>query len=639
MDRTDTIKTTVTAGPRQGQRNHDLPRYAGTKKPGGLPSVKAYHIQPAKARTNVKDITDGRNRQPDRSRVILQAKGKPRSSSSNPVRPNQVLTGWPENLVVIMEGAQDKAADRKVLPAVSQRPQPDQRQVTDWQNGRTEGDSGRRQVQSDGRSTPEVRSRKNQAHGSNDPKADTARPQTGATILPTVDKAGTTPTGVKALDSANMTATSNQKPAGYTYPKGWVQPQDQQGKGSKPEGKPGKPGQPEEYSLTLPYHVELMSRIANEENIRLAIQYVRRNSGPGIGIDGKTMKQTIQEIEEHMEDFIREIKEGRYHPAPGRRTKLPKPGGGSRQIMIPTYRDRIVARTIGQVLSSVVDGHFHQSSHGFRPGRGVTTATIETKDRMKEGYEWIAELDFKKCFDTVNHQKMRETLEKITGDQILLGLIDRFMKIGYREYGRTIPATTGIAQGNPLSPLLLNILLHRLDCYMGKNGRFTRYADDIIIYARSERAAERKKHHTAEFVRKYLELVINEEKSKITQAEDLVFLGLNFKDGTTGMTDETIKEAQHNITDYLDTNEPSELDYQLLKTEQRIRGIVTHYRQIDRKEGLTRTLDGISKYLTDERTRIAGRIGDGQEASRRINRINRSIDQMIQQYGGKRISP
>ncbi|MBZ5877850.1 reverse transcriptase domain-containing protein, partial [Chromohalobacter israelensis] len=67
----------------------------------------------------------------------------------------------------------------------------------------------------------------------------------------------------------------------------------------------------------------------------------------------------------------------------------------------------------------------------------------------------------------------------------------------------------GTPQGGPLSPLLANILLDDVDKELERRGhRFCRYADDMQIYVRSQRAGERVMASLSEYLENSLRLLV-----------------------------------------------------------------------------------------------------------------------------------
>src|SRR5699024_8355151 len=129
-----------------------------------------------------------------------------------------------------------------------------------------------------------------------------------------------------------------------------------------------------------------------------------------------------------------------------------------------------------------------------------------------------------------HHQRLKSYLEKFISDKVVLKLIWKFLRSGILDKDIYIETTTGAPQGGPLSPILANVYLDRLDKELERRGhRFIRYADDFVIYVKSFRAGERVKESITNYLDETLQLTINEKKSKICGATSATFLGFNIQ--------------------------------------------------------------------------------------------------------------
>ena len=272
-----------------------------------------------------------------------------------------------------------------------------------------------------------------------------------------------------------------------------------------------------------------MEEVAREENLRKAFKHVASNKGaPGPD------RQSIGEVREHLTDILRmlrdELLRGSYRPGMVRRVWIPKPGG-RRGLGIPNVVDRIVQQAVHQVLSPHYDETFHDSSHGFRPGRSCHTAIAEAKRHLDDGYDWVVDLDLERFFDRVNHQRLLAKLEQRVKDRRLLRLIRRMLQAKVvMPDGVVVSTEEGTPQGGPLSPLLSNIVLDELDWELHERGhRFVRYADDCNIYVRSERAGTRVMASLSRFIERRLRLQVNQEKSAVARPEERHFVGFSLR--------------------------------------------------------------------------------------------------------------
>ncbi|WNS75453.1 group II intron reverse transcriptase/maturase [Bacillus sp. DTU_2020_1000418_1_SI_GHA_SEK_038] len=273
----------------------------------------------------------------------------------------------------------------------------------------------------------------------------------------------------------------------------------------------------------------LIDKVIADENLWKAYKKVRKNKGKP-GIDGIT----VYELEAHMTKYYKALKQklrdGTYQPQPVKRVAIPKPDGSKRYLGIPCVLDRVVQQAILQAINPVIDPHFSNNSYGFRKGRNAHQAIKLAEQYYQEGYRVVVDCDLKSYFDTIHHQKLRAYLEEFISDKIVLKLIWKFLRSGILDNDFYIETEEGAPQGGPLSPILANVYLNKLDRELEKRGhRFIRYADDFVIYVKSKRAGERVMESITQFIEKDLRLTINIKKSKVCGATSATFLGFNIQ--------------------------------------------------------------------------------------------------------------
>ncbi len=269
----------------------------------------------------------------------------------------------------------------------------------------------------------------------------------------------------------------------------------------------------------------LMEKVCDKHNLNRAYKRVKANKGAG-GIDGMNVKDLLAYFQDHKEEFIASLMEGRYQPEVVRGVEIPKPNGGVRQLGIPTVVDRVVQQAIAQVLEPIFDPRFSDSSYGFRPKRSAHQALKAASEYVESGKEWVVDIDLEKYFDQVNHDILMSRLARVIGDKVLLRLIRRFLQAGIMVNGVVIERQAGTPQGGPLSPLLSNIMLNELDEELEKRGhKFCRYADDCNIYVSSEQSGIRVMESIKQFLGTKLKLRINEAKSAVAKVNERQFLG------------------------------------------------------------------------------------------------------------------
>jgi RNA-directed DNA polymerase len=272
---------------------------------------------------------------------------------------------------------------------------------------------------------------------------------------------------------------------------------------------------------------DLMERACERQNLRAALKRVRQNAGSP-GIDGMTVEELPGYLRVHWPRLREELLAGRYQPQPVRRVAIPKPGGGERELGIPTVLDRFIQQALLQVLQPLFDPTFSDASYGFRPGRSAHDAVRRAQAYVQEGRSFVVDIDLEKFFDRVNHDILMGRLAKRIADRRVLRLIRRYLTAGVLANGVVIEREEGTPQGGPLSPLLANILLDEVDKELERRGHaFVRYADDLNVYVRTQRSGERVMTSLRKLFEK-LKLRVNETKSKVTRATASKFLGFSF---------------------------------------------------------------------------------------------------------------
>lgn len=272
----------------------------------------------------------------------------------------------------------------------------------------------------------------------------------------------------------------------------------------------------------------LMELVVERENMLEALKRVESNKGAP-GIDGMKVEELRSYLIDNWEAHKRELLAGNYKSRPVRRVVIPKEEGGERNLGVPTVLDRLIQQAILQVLTPIFDPDFSEHSYGFRPGRSAHQAIKQAQEYINGGYRIVVDIDLEKFFDKVNHDSLMYTLSKKIKDKRMLKILRGFLKAGIMIDGCCVCTEEGTPQGGPLSPLLANIVLDRLDKDLEKRGhRFVRYADDCNIYVKSERSGQRVMESVRKFVEQKLKLKINEAKSAVDKAQRRSLLGFSF---------------------------------------------------------------------------------------------------------------
>lgn len=278
---------------------------------------------------------------------------------------------------------------------------------------------------------------------------------------------------------------------------------------------------------------DLLGQALAKENMARAWKRVKANGGSA-GVDGRTVQQTGEYLVHAWTDIRGRLLDGSYRPWAVRRVGIPKPGGGTRELGIPTVVDRLIQQALLQVLQPLIDPTFSEHSHGFRPGRSAQGAVLKSQQYVLSGCRVVVDVDLEKFFDRVNHDILMDRLAKRIADKRVLRLIRRYLQAGILSNGVSIEREQGTPQGGPLSPLLANVLLDEVDRELERRGhKFVRYADDCNVYVRSLKAGQRV---LAALRRCYarLRLVVNEAKTAVARVWGRKFLGYCFRRSRDG---------------------------------------------------------------------------------------------------------
>ena len=340
--------------------------------------------------------------------------------------------------------------------------------------------------------------------------------------------------------------------------------------------------------------MKLMEEILSKDNLNQAYLQVVRNKGAS-GIDDITCEEVKEYLKVHGNEIRNQILSRKYQPLPVKRVEIPKPSGGIRKLGVPTVVDRIIQQAMVQKLSPIFEPLFSEYSYGFRPNRRCQNAIDRTLELINQGYEWIVDLDLEKFFDNVPHDKLIRLVDRQVNDSDVTSLIMKYLKAGVMINGTYEKTEVGTPQGGNLSPLLSNIMLNELDKELeARHLHFARYADDCVIFVKTEYSAERVMRNIIHFIETKLKLKVNATKTHITRPTRLKYLGFTFykdanaKEWKAAPHKESFMKLFKKLKKLVKRSWSIDLSYRIKKINEVLRGWINYYRQSSMKEKLTK---------------------------------------------------
>lgn len=307
--------------------------------------------------------------------------------------------------------------------------------------------------------------------------------------------------------------------------------------------------------------MSLLNELADPKNLRNAWKALHKKPF-SFGIDEVTIDDFRNNLEHELDELSAALSSGKYKPQELRGHPLEKGKARSRSadkkeyriLKIPTVRDRVVQKTIENLIIEHLDKLYKISKNGvsfaYMKSGGVEKAANQVRNYYKQGLGWVYRADIRKFFDEIDNKVLLKQVNAALPDKTLMPLIERFLEIDIRNVNEIEERTlveyqynpvVGIAQGSPLSPLFANVFLSKLDKNVKKKGlKMVRYADDIVILTKTKEEAI-EAHNFIEAELKKIKLVVHpllvqgdlpeeghEKHSVVRKYSGLLFLGLRF---------------------------------------------------------------------------------------------------------------
>ena len=376
----------------------------------------------------------------------------------------------------------------------------------------------------------------------------------------------------KSSDNSTRKARSSPErsstPAGHTAVGDVLSPRHQAAVRSLKTGEETRPErdyggwEPRVPLIRLPGHAEtasprkgkhkahsLIDKVYNEMNLYRAWRKVRANKGTH-GLDRVTIRMFEKDLDTHLREIRRKLKEHRFEPHPVLRVYIPKPADPKkrRPLGIPVVTDRIVQQAIVQVVEPLFDAQMSTRSYGYRKGRKARDAIATIIQDAKEGFRVVLDADIASFFDTLDHEVVMSRVRARIADGRVLDLFEAFLKAGISENNVITVPTEGTPQGGVISPWLSNLVLDDLDKALeSKQLRHVRYADDFVVLCRSREEAQDALAYVTEVLGK-LKLSLSETKTKVSDFnEGFEFLGFHFRNYRLGIRDKSIDRFKDRV--------------------------------------------------------------------------------------------
>jgi RNA-directed DNA polymerase len=322
----------------------------------------------------------------------------------------------------------------------------------------------------------------------------------------------------------------------------------------------------------------LMENVLSSPNLQEAYKRVKSNQGAP-GVDRMSVNEFPEHAKRHWPAIAEKLKSGTYEPGAIRGIAIPKPQGGERILGIPNVQDRVIQQALSQVLSPIFEAEFSEHSYGYRPQRGAHDAIRVASGYVKEGKTWVVDIDISAFFDEVNHDILMSKISRKVRDKPVLKLIGNYLRAPMERDGQRMKRSQGTPQGGPLSPLLANIYLHDLDKELEKRElSFCRYADDLVIFVRSERSGQRILASLTEWIANHLKLRVNPTKSGTGRPWNGKFLGFRInREGEIKVATASLEKLKDQVRHYWNYQLPLKLEERTQQWQQYIRGWYAYF--------------------------------------------------------------
>jgi group II intron reverse transcriptase/maturase/CRISPR-associated endonuclease Cas1 len=346
----------------------------------------------------------------------------------------------------------------------------------------------------------------------------------------------------------------------------------------------------------------LFLRLCTSESLYRAWQHVKEKNTSG-GIDRKTVDDYAVTIDKNLSDLLNILKDGKYVQQPYKEVFIQKNVTEKRRLGLLTVNDKIVQTAVSQIITPIFEQHFLKVSYGYRAHLGAVKAIRKVQHLItQEKYSWVAFCDVDNFFDTIPHDLLFKRVASFLKSPGIIELLKMFVTMGrVNKHMSWKDSRRGVPQGGVISPLLANFYLHPLDKLMVDNNfGFIRYADDFVIFGKSEQEAKNALNKAVEVITNYLQLTLNEGSEVIPVSDGFEFLGILFKERQLSLSDNKYKR----LVVKLDTASHIGSEFITKKLKDVIQGIRAFYCKLVPQDILSKLDDELLSILKSRITEL-----------------------------------